>query len=206
MYLIGEVAWLLAEQAHRYQEDLSRLGDERDALVAQHDADAETIGSLRADIPPLHDTIERLIFERDEARSLAEGFERDRDAVLADLSAANAERDEARAMLKLAEGVAAALPDPDTSIPEHLRFARDVLNHLDVGMGDELDWVNNIMTILESRYLTLEGIRAQAYADEKVIEQAARHLADSTWVGDIGTARDLAANLHAAGMLKAVSE
>ena len=89
-----------------YRADLDRLGDERDALVAQHDRDAETIAELRD--------------QCDSANT---------DAInhWHKCLRAEQERDKARSMLALAEGVAAALPDPDAQNPEHLRWAADFL-------------------------------------------------------------------------------
>lgn len=135
MYLIGEVAWLLSEQAHRYQEDLSRLGDERDEAVAQHDRDAETIAELRTEV----------------------GYWTNRWLKASGLA------DEARGLLAVAEGVAAALPDPDAQNPEHCQFAAELSAQLPpTGPNEDWEWT------------TARGLTARQWAERAKSLEAAQ--------------------------------
>ena len=103
-----------------YRADLDRLGDERDALVAQHDRDAETIAELR----------DQCDSANTDAINHWHKYLR-----------AEQERDKARSMLALAEGVAAALPDPDAQNPEHCQFAAELSAQLPpTGPNEDWEW------------------------------------------------------------------
>ncbi|MCH5645129.1 hypothetical protein [Gordonia sp. ABSL49_1] len=156
LYSAQEVAeWLLAEQAHRYRQDLDRLGDERDALVAQHDRDAETIGTLNGQILEAADALTKAIsFEHPTLvggkglvsaicalASERDGYVHTVQRYVHTVQRLVAERDEARSMLALAEGVASALPDPDAQNAEHCEFASELSAQLPpTGPNEGWEW------------------------------------------------------------------
>lgn len=154
-WLNGRIDTLLAEQAHRYQEDLSRLGDERDEAVAQHDRDAETIGTLNGQILEAADALTKAIsFEHPTLvggkglvsaicalASERDGYVHTVQRYVHTVQRLVAERDEARSLLALAEGVAAALPDPDAQNPEHCQFAAELSAQLPpTGPNEDWEW------------------------------------------------------------------
>ena len=105
-------------------EDLNALRAERDALVAQHDRDVAEIAELRRRVAAGAYTFDAYL----QAKGLhdvlgAKGTETTVEAARRVV----AERDEARQMLALAEGVAAELPTPDAGNPAHLRWAADMI-------------------------------------------------------------------------------
>lgn len=232
MYVIGEVAWLLAEQAHRYRQDLDRLGDERDEAVAQHDRDAETIAELREIAKwlvaeerhwrvqsrkrhvALEDAVRSLPISsfsqdysvsppkaeitlnqvtrlaerhRDDCRKYEGIIEASLDALLIPGPYGNlpdavrrvvAERDGARNMLALAEGVAAALPDPDAQNPEHCQFAAELSAQLPpTGPNEDWEWTTaRCLTARQwaERAKSLEAAQSAEAQRDREIEAVAK--------------------------------